>query len=309
MARAQAGICAEPNLHGLTLLLNVMTDDVLSMRRKLSRVPAILGELDDRFSEAMLNGVVAVGSDYWDVVYPSQRPAHLQSFPDFSGGDNSGDRQAPRESIDILLQIRSDRFDANFLAARTLMEWFGHDVELIEQIRSFRFLDGRDLTGFIDSPDNPKAMKKRQAALISHDDDPVFAGGSYLFVQKFRHNLRRWEQLGPEAQEELMGRRKVTGERISEASSSSVTHAGKSRLLDDDEQPLLLLRQNMPWGDLREQGLLAMYYATQPSAVVHWLKQRYQADEHGDYDPLLDYTQAVASAAYFAPSIEFLENG
>lgn len=304
MARAQAGICAEPNLHGLTLLLNVMTDDVLAVRRKLARIPAILQELDDRFSEAMLNGYVAIGNDYWDVVYPERRPVHLHSFPDIADGD----RQAPREPVDILLHVRSDRFDANFLAARTLMEWLGHDVEVLDQIRSFRFLDGRDLTGFIDAPDNPRGMRKRQAALVDADDDATFVAGSYLFVQKFRHDLRRWEQLGPAGQEELMGRRKVTGERISEASLSHVTHAGKSRLLDANEQPLQLLRQNMPWGDLREQGLLAMYFAAQPAGVVQWLKQRYQADERGDYDPLLDYIQSVSNASYFAPSINFLEN-
>jgi len=303
MARAQSGICAEPNLHGVTLLLNVMTDDVLAIRRKLARIPAIIQELDDRFSEAMLNGLVAIGNDYWDVVYPEQRPVHLQAFPDVG----EGDRQAPREPVDILLQIRSDRFDANFLAARTLIEWLGHDVEVTDQIRTFRFLDGRDLTGFIDAPDNPRGMRKRQAALVEAEDDAAFTGGSYLFMQRFRHDLRRWEQLGSAAQEELIGRRKVTGERISEASLTHVTHAGKSRLLDNQEQPLPLLRQNMPWGDLREQGLLAMYFAAQPAAVVQWLKQRYQADERGDYDPMLDYTQAISNAAYFAPSINFLE--
>lgn len=303
MARAQAGICAEPNLHGISLMLNVMTDDTLAIRRKLARVPQLLQELDDRFSEAMLNGFVAIGHDYWDVVYPEQRPAHLQGFPDISDGD----RQAPRAPCDLLLQIRSDRFDANFLAARTLLEWFGHDLEVIDQVRTFRFLDGRDLTGFIDSPDNPRGLRKRQAALVDDTDDRDFAAGSYLFVQKFRHDLRRWEALGSAAQEELMGRRKVSSERMSEASMSHMTHAGKSRLLDSREQPLLLLRQNMPWGDLREQGLLAFYHAGHPQHVISWLKQRYLADERGEYDPLLDYTQAISNAAYFAPSIEFLE--
>jgi len=284
-------------------MLSGMTDEVLSLRRKLGRVPAILAELDERFSEAMLNGFVALSSDYWDVLFPDVRPPHLQHFPDISDGD----RQAPREPVDILLQVRSDRFDANFLAARTLVEWFGHDVEVYEQVRTFRFLDGRDLTGFIDAPDNPRGLKKRAAALISTEDDRTFAGGSYLFLQKFRHDLRRWEALGSAAQEELMGRRKVTAERISEASLSHVTHAGKSRLLDNAEQPLNLLRQNMPWGDLREQGLLGLYFAADPQATVRWLKQRYQADEHGDYDPLLDYMQAVSNGAYFVPSIDFLE--
>ncbi|WP_339877413.1 Dyp-type peroxidase [Pseudidiomarina gelatinasegens] len=302
MTHAQTGIYAEPNLHGVTLLLNVMTDDVAHVRRKLARVPQLLEDLDLRFSEAMLNGYIAIGSDYWDVVYPESRPLQLTGFPDL----NDGDRQAPRESVDLMLCVRSDRFDVNFQAARTLMEWLGHDVELIDQINTFRFMDGRDLLGFIDAPDNPRGMRRREIALVN--DDPVFKGGSYIFSQRFRYDLRRWEQLSTEIQEHVMGRKKVTGERISEAVLSMVTHTQKARLVDAKEQPLELLRQNMPWGNLREQGLLGMYMSGKPQHVIHWLKNRYIADEQGDYDPLLDYIEAVSNAAFFAPSIEFLKH-
>src|SRR5690606_40895521 len=125
MNQPQTGVYAEPNLHGITILLNVMTDDVEVMQRKIARIPQLLDGLEQRFSEAMLNGLVAIGSDYWDVLYPEVRPLQLSGFPDCSDGD----RQTPRESADLLMSIRSDRFDVNFLAARTLLEWLGHDVE------------------------------------------------------------------------------------------------------------------------------------------------------------------------------------
>lgn len=301
MNQPQTGVYAEPNLHGMTMLLNVMTDDVEVMQRKVARIPQLLDDLERRFSEAMLNGFVAIGSDYWDVLYPSVRPLQLGGFPDCSDGD----RQTPRESADLLISIRSDRYDVNYLAGRTLLEWLGYDVEVIEQITSFRYLDGRDLFGFIEAPDNPRGIRRRDVAVIQ--DDPVFQGGSYLFTQKFRYDLRRWEQLSVTIQEHVMGRKKVSGERISEATLSLVTHAQKSRLLDANEQPLELLRQNMPWGNLREQGQFAMYLSHQPQHVVQWLRTRYQADDQGDYDPLLDYMEAVANAAYFVPAIEFLQ--
>lgn len=302
MTQAQTGIYAEPNLHGVTLLCNVMTDDVGHIRRKLSRIPQLLDDLDLRFSESMLNGFIAIGSDYWDVIFPDKRPLQLTGFPEL----DNGDRQAPRESADLLLTIRSDRFDVNFQAARTLMEWLGHDVELIEQINTFRYMDGRDLLGFIDAPDNPRGMRRREVALVQ--DDPAFVDGSYVFTQKFRYDLRRWEQLSIDIQEHVMGRKKVTGERIPESVLNMVTHAQKSRLIDAKEQPLELLRQNMPWGNLREQGLLALYVSGKPNHVAQWLKNRYIADEQGDYDPLLDYIEAVSNAAYFAPSVEFLKS-
>lgn len=302
MARAQKGIYAEPNLHGLTLMLNVMTDDVVAVRRKLARVPALLEELDERFSEALLTGYVAIGCDYWDILYPEQRPSQLRQFPDL----RDGDRHAPRHSVDLMLTLRSDRFDVNYHCARAVLEWLGHDVELVEQIPTFRFMDGRDLTGFVDAPENPRGMRRRQLSLLTAEEDPAFVGGSYLFVQKFRHDLRRWEQLTQEMQEFVIGRKKLTSERISEAVVQMVTHAQKTQLLNAQEQPLQMLRQNMPWGDMREQGLLAMYFSAQPRDVVFWLKRRYIADDEGDYDPLLDYTEALSNATFFVPSVDFL---
>jgi putative iron-dependent peroxidase len=300
--KAQSGIYAEPNLHGLTLFCHVMSDDVESLRRKLSRFPAIIQDLDARFSEAMLTGFVGIGAEYWDILYPHKRPLHLQAFPELSDAD----REAPRHPFDLVLHIRCDRFDANYLAGRTIMEWFGYDIEVAEQIRSFRYLDGRDLLGFIDAPDNPRGMRKREASLINATDDTAFVDGSYLFVQKIRYDLRRWDYLGPEKQEQIMGREKVSGERLPEAMIDGVTHAAKAKLMDKNEQPIPLLRQNMPWGDLREQGLLGMYFSHAPKSVVEWLKARYYADEQGQYDPILDYSQAVLNSSFFVPSTRFL---
>ena len=239
-----------------------MTDDVDAVRGKLARIPDIISELDDRFSESMLNGFVAVGADYWDVVYPEQKPVYLRRFPELS----QGDREAPRQPYDLLLQIRSDRFDANYLAGRTLLEWLGYDVEVVEQLRTFRYLDGRDLTGFIDAPDNPRGLRKRAVALLDPDMDAEFAGGSYLFLQKFRHDLRRWDHLGPERQQQIMGRDKVSGERLAEAEIEGVT-AAKTRLLGADEQPVALLRQNMPWGACVNKGCSVCILATSPKPL------------------------------------------
>lgn len=280
-----------------------MTDDVDAIRGKLARIPDIIRDLDDRFSESMLNGFVAIGADYWEVVYPEKKPVYLRRFPELS----QADREAPRQPYDLLLQVRSDRFDANYLAGRTLLEWLGYDIEVVEQLRTFRYLDGRDLTGFIDAPDNPRGLRKREVALLDNAMDKDFAGGSYLFLQKFRYDLRRWDHLGSARQQQIMGRDKVSGERLPEAEIEGVTHAVKTRLVGADEQPIPLLRQNMPWGDLREQGLLAIYFSHQPKAVIDWLKLRYYEDEQGQYDPLLDYAQAVTNASFFVPSPEFLK--
>lgn len=303
MLKAQSGICDEPNLHGLTLFCHVMTDDVDVMRRKIARIPSIIDELSDRFSEAMLNGFIAVGSEYWDILYPEQRPEGFNGFPEL----RAGHRNAPEQVYDLLINIRSDRYDANYLAARTLNEWLGYDIEIAENVHSFRYLDGRDLMGFVDAPDNPRGARRRSVALIEKQQSSQFEQGSYLFVQKFKHDLKRWDYLGAQRQEQIIGRDKLTAEKLPEADIIGVTHASKARLLDRNEQPIPLLRQNMAWGDTREQGMLVMYFSCQPKAVVNWLKQRYLDDELNQYDPLLDYTQAIINSSFFVPSRSFLK--
>ncbi|PYE33244.1 putative iron-dependent peroxidase [Idiomarina fontislapidosi] len=303
MLKAQSGICDEPNLHGLTLFCHVMTDDIDVMRRKIARIPSIIDELSDRFSEAMLNGFIAIGSEYWDILYPEQRPEGFNGFPEL----RAGHRNAPEQVYDLLITIRSDRYDANYLAARTLNEWLGYDIEIAENVHSFRYLDGRDLMGFVDAPDNPRGARRRSVALIEKQQSSQFEQGSYLFVQKFKHDLKRWDYLGSQRQEQIIGRDKVTAEKLPEADIVGVTHASKARLLDKNEQPIPLLRQNMAWGDTREQGTLAMYFSCQPKAVINWLKQRYFEDEQNQYDPILDYTQAVINSSFFVPSRSFLK--
>jgi putative iron-dependent peroxidase len=91
MAREQFGICAEPNLYGSYLLFNVLDDKNFLIRAALSRLPALLEDYADQYSEANLTGVVAIGANYWDEFYPQARPILLEPFPKM----NSNDRVAP----------------------------------------------------------------------------------------------------------------------------------------------------------------------------------------------------------------------
>ena len=77
MAREQFGICAEPNLHGTYLIFNALDDKNAFIRQALSRIPDMLDNYAEQFSEANLIGVVAIGANYWDELCPEARPKHL----------------------------------------------------------------------------------------------------------------------------------------------------------------------------------------------------------------------------------------
>ncbi len=118
------------------------------MRLQLAKVPMLAERLSDQFSEAMLNVVVAVGQNYWPHLYPEQQP---EPWPDFK--DNLAD--LPVVSADLFIQIRADRFDVIHIATQQIYSLLQQHVDLYEQLHAFRYLDGRNLTGFHDSLDNP----------------------------------------------------------------------------------------------------------------------------------------------------------
>ena len=302
MAREQFGICAEPNLHGTYLLFNVLDDKTPYIRAALSRLPALFEMYGDRFSEANLIGVVAIGANYWDEFNPDARPKLLSPFPAMA----CEDRIAPSNNIDLYIEIRSDRHDTNHIVSTKVCELLGCSVELIEQVQSFRFLDGRDLTGFVDGTENPQGHHRRKVALISDEQDKEFAAGSYLHIQRYRHNLALWNTIGQQQQEDVFGRSKIDNIEYSHADKPHTAHTKRTNLKDEHGNSIEILRQSMPYGDMKVQGLFFAAYCHTPESFGILLDSMIFGDINGGFDHLLKYTQAEIGAAFFAPSLNFL---
>lgn len=297
MAQAQSGICAEANLHGLHLFFNVFDAQDESLRAKLKRVSAIEEEFSDQFSESMLSCMVAIGAQYWPHILPEYIPSELQSFPNI----NHSDFVMSAQPCDLFIQIRSDREDVNHLFALQILKLFAPDVELVEQIRNFRFLDGRDFNGFIYGGNTPHGRQKRATALVNKPNS-FEDQGSYIHVQRFKHDLTVWQHLSLSEQEQIMGRTRLDNTLIEPAISTS--HASRSELKDENGHALLL-NQSMPYGDVYEQGMLSITCSASGSAFEKVLTSRLGTGEC--YDHWLDFTQADMGSAFFAPSIGFLK--
>jgi putative iron-dependent peroxidase len=302
MAREQFGVCAEPNLHGSYLLFNVLDDKNAFIRTALSRLPELFDDYADQFSEANLTGVIAIGANYWDEFYPQARPSLLKAFPSM---DND-DRIAPSNNVDIYIEIRSDRSDVNHIVCSKVCQLLADSVELVEQVQAFRFLDGRDLTGFVDGTENPQGMHRRAIALVQECDDAAFSSGSYLHIQRYKHNLTLWGSLQNEEQEDVYGRTKLDNIEYESEKKPLTAHTKRTSLKDENGKSIEILRQSMPYGDVKEQGLFFVSYCHSPEPFEKMLKSMIYGDGHGHVDHLLKYTQAETGAAFFAPSLTFL---
>lgn len=303
MAREQFGICSEPNLHGTYLIFNALDNKTAFLRTALSRLPSMFNHYADQFSEANLSGVVAIGANYWDELWPYARPQELTTFPMMQNDD----RIAPATSGDIYIEIRSDRADVNHIVSTKVCELLANAVELIEQTRAFRYLDGRDLTGFVDGTENPQGHHRREVALVKEEQDAAFAGGSYLHIQRYRHNLNLWNMLKDKEQEDIFGRTKIDNIEYAGADKPLTSHTKRTALKDDDGKSIEILRQSMPYGDMKTQGLFFVSYCHSPQPFTIMLKSMIQGDGEGHFDHMLRFTEAQTGAAFFAPSLNFLE--
>lgn len=300
MPREQGGICAEGNLHGLYMMFSAYEQAENALPGVLAGLASWLQQSSDRNADCAFNGFIAIGANYWDSLYPQSRPELLAPFPQFSAED----RHAPSQPVDLFVHLRSDRVDFNHVAAQEVCRRLTGLAELVEEVRSFRYLDNRDLTGFVDGTENPVGAHRREVALVAEGE---FAGGSYIHTQRYVHNMGLWQQQSLKVQEDTIGRTKADNVEYESQAKPLTCHIKRTNLKDDDGKSMEILRQSMPYGDMKEQGLFFISCCHTPVHFEQQLKSMVMGDGHGHHDHLLNYTQAVTGAAFFAPSLDFLD--
>ncbi|MFQ5643696.1 MAG: Dyp-type peroxidase [Thiogranum sp.] len=303
MPTPQSGILPEGNSTACFIVatVNAGKDAAAQARSGCAAVPDLTREVAAIDPDAGLASVVAIGPDCWDRMYSGRgRPAALRPFR----ARAEGTRQAPATAGDLLLHIRSERRDLNYVLARKIMAEFGASISIVEVTDGFRYLENRDLTGFVDGSENPEGNERAEVALVAQDD-PDFAAGSYISMQRYIHNLADWEALPVNEQEAIIGRTKADDVELADGVKPPTAHISRVAI-EEDGRELEILRHSMPYGDVREAGLLFIAYAGTPDNFDRMLDRMICTDADGHHDHLLDYTRAVTGCAFFAPSMEFL---
>lgn len=239
-----------------------------------------------------------IGSSLWDRLSPASRPAGLRPFR----AVQAKGRVAPATGGDLLVQITSGRHDLNLDLAMGLVGLLERVATLTEEVHGFRYRDSRDLTGFIDGTENPKGRAKAAAALIG-GEDRRFAGGSYVAVQRYVHDLERWRQLDDREQEQIIGRTKRNSVELPKSKKPDQAHISRV-VIERDGVELQILRQSYPWGTVREAGLYFVAYTKSLDIFDLMLARMMGAAEDGRHDRLMEFTRAVTGATFFAPSLE-----
>src|SRR5580658_6335423 len=174
----------DPAAQALTRVLEVISD-----------IGALTRAVGFRDLRGRLSCNVGIGSDAWDRLHRPQRPAQLCRFAEIRGPVHT----APATAGDLLFHIRAERPDMCFDFERLLLQALGDCVTVQDEVHGFRYFDSRDLLGFVDGTENPGGAVALDATLIG-DEDAVFAGGSYVIVQKYLHDMAGWNALPTETQ-------------------------------------------------------------------------------------------------------------
>jgi porphyrinogen peroxidase len=279
-------------------------DSYAAVRSLCSDLPGIYRAVDFRHIEAGLSCVAGFGSDAWDKLFGKLRPAELHPFREI----RAGERHAVSTPADILLHIRAKTMDLCFELVTQIMERIGGAVCNVDETHGFRYFDDRDLLGFVDGTENPRAGAALHAALVA-EEDPAFAGGSYVITQKYLHDMSRWNALSTEQQERIIGRKKLSDIELRDEVKPTSAHSALTTIVENGKE-IKILRDNMPFGKAGqgEFGTYFIGYSRTPRTTEQMLENMFIGRPPGNYDRLLDFSRAVTGNLFFAPSATFLEN-
>ncbi len=252
-----------------------------------------------------LSVVTSIGSHAWDRLFAGPRPAELHPFVELDGDRH----RAPATPGDLLFHVRAETLDVCFELANNILRSIAGAVTVVDEVHGFRFFDNRDLLGFVDGTENPTGAPAVAATGIGAED-PDFAGGSYVHVQKYLHDIKSWDSLPVTEQEQVIGRTKLEDLEFDDDEKPANAHIALNVITDDDGVQLQIVRHNMPFGELGkvEFGTYFIGYSRTPRVTEQMLHNMFLGDPPGNTDRILDFSTAVTGGLFFSPTVDFLDD-
>jgi putative iron-dependent peroxidase len=270
----------------------------------LSELSGLVRAIGFRDPAKHLSLVTSIGSDAWGRLFVGPRPAELHPFPELRGVRH----HAPATPGDLLFHVRAEAFDVCFELAGRVIKAMAGAITIVDEVHGFRFFDNRDLLGFVDGTENPNGPPAVVATEIG-DEDPAFAGGCYVHVQKYLHDLDSWDALSVAEQERAIGRTKLEDIEFPDDAKPANSHLALNVIEDADGNQLQIVRANMPFGEVgkAEFGTYYIGYSRTPAVTEKMLRNMFIGDPPGNTDRILDFSTAVTGTLFFTPTADFLD--
>jgi putative iron-dependent peroxidase len=278
-----------------------------AVKAAFERICALVINLNNsagtRYPDAGVSCVMGIGHDAWlRLQLPAPLPKELANFSPVVGKKHT----AVATHGDLHFHLRGNDISICYDMAAAISDILEPVATSVEEVHGFRYWDGRSILGFVDGTENPHGQQERAFFGLVGDEDAAYKGGSYLFVQKYIHDLNAFRALPVEEQEKVFGRSKKDDIEMTDDVKPSNSHTALANVGDD----LKIIRVNMPFGDMsaNEMGTYFIAYASTFGTVKKMLDNMFIGVPEGNYDRLLDFSTANTGTLFFVPSLTFLDN-
>jgi putative iron-dependent peroxidase len=278
----------------------------LDVKDAFKRICALVINLNNsayvRFPDCGVSCVMGIGYDAWIRLHLSvPLPKELENFVPVVGEKHT----AVSSKGDLHFHIRGNDSSVCYDMAYAISDVLEPVAISIEEIHGFRYWDGRSILGFVDGTENPHGQERAFFGLVG-DNDPVYKGGSYLFVQKYIHDLNAFKELSTEEQEKVFGRYKLNDIEMPDDIKPSNSHIALANVGDEFK----IIRDNLPFGNMstNEMGTYFIAYASTFSTVKKMLNNMFIGSPKGNYDRLLDFSIPKTGTLFFVPTLDMLDD-
>ena len=299
---AQSVILPLPSDHARFIVLRLKDLSIQELKEKIEALLSTRDRLITQHPHAQIKTAIAFGPELWAQIY-QQVPEGFKPLAPIHGSF-----EMPVNPADVLIHIAAQRTDICFALSQAFFEGITDKVDVLDERVCFRNFDGRDLTGFIDGTENPQFPDDRAEVALLGEDQGVFSDGSFVFAQRYAHNLEKWKQLKVDTQEQVIGRTKLESIELDDEIKPENSHVARTVVEDAEGEEMEILRHSLPYGDGKgDQGLFFIAYTQDLSIIDAMLFRMFGTSGDGIHDRLLHFVTPMDGAYYFAPSEELLE--
>jgi len=197
----------------------------------------------------------------------------------------------------VVVWLAGAAYDVVFDLGRGVVASLATLATLADETVGWPYHRDLDLTGFIDGLENPSLAEAAAAAVVPTGSPGE--GGSVLLLQRWEHDAARWEGLAVSEQEQVIGRRKASGDELDPRPEMS--HVART----DQDRFGRIFRRNIGYGTLTSHGTIFVGFSQDRQRLEAMLASMIGTGGAG-HDRLTEFAHARSGAYYFVPSSEAL---
>jgi putative iron-dependent peroxidase len=218
----------------------------------------------------------------------------LREFPSLVGPGIT----VPATPAALWLWLRGEEPGELVHAGRDWVKDLQEGFDLDTVFDSFVFQGGRDLTGYEDGTENPAGDSALEAAFVS-GQAPGLDGSSFVAVQRWQHDLDRFEGWSQTERDHTIGRRRSDNEEIDDAPESAHVKRTAQESFDPEA---FVLRRSMAWAGPDGEGLMFVAFGHSLDAFEAQLRRMVGLDDEVT-DALFRFSRPLTGNYFWCPPV------